>query len=106
MTVKEAIKNALEDYIIRGADTQYDAERKVEIAREYLEQVYATDTVTEDWIRSRAAIFSRVIRVRISSLNREIAGAFPNQDVSKAREEKRVLLTAKTLVADFLELPL
>ena len=50
MTNKEAIRNALEYYILVNAATGRDPEGKVNAAKRCLEELNLSEEVTKDWI--------------------------------------------------------
>ena len=106
MTDKEAIRNALEYYILVNAATERDPGGKVNSAKRCLEELDLSEKVTKDWMLNKYSITYRSISVYREYLNRYIREHPNSEDTSREKEELRILDLIWTLFDNLPELPL
>lgn len=104
MTVKSALKNALLDYITFDARSEQDSDKKVVATKQYLDELESLADVPKEWIISKGTLMIHILSLRIDHLKRAINEDVPFEDVTEMREERRILLTARKQILDFLKL--
>ena len=101
MTDKEAICNALEHYIFVNAATEHDAEKKVNAAKQCLEALKVSSTVSGDWLYEKFPIIVRAINVYNEYLDRVIIESPSYDDVRNEMEVRRKLASIKQVLKEF-----
>lgn len=104
MTVKSTLKNALLDYIAFDARSEQDSDKKVVATKQYLDELESLEDVPKEWIISKGTLMIHILSLRIDHLKRAIDEDVPFEDVTEMREERRILLTARKQILDFLKL--
>lgn len=101
MTDKEVIRNALEHYIFVNAATEYDVEKKVNAAKQCLEELKVSSTVSRDWLCNKYLTIARAIDVYNKYLDRFIKESPSYNDVRDEMEERRRLVLIKQVLKEF-----
>lgn len=93
MDIKEAIKNALEHYLIHiQMGEHHDWEQKLQCTKDCLSHIENDGLVNKDWLMSKNYFWVEVFQSYSDFLKRQIQGTSPiDSDLPSMQEERRTI---------------